>query len=862
MSDKVAKWRREMQEISLDESPQVRQVNDVWHLIDRAQAWKEAGPRMFDEHLERFQKVAISVLGERDPKFELPAEDRIAAAIHGKSRRYSVSLRKGVAETLALLGSWPEALSSCSQGKPSLVASLIIRELLSPADPVLWASLNDVFPLLAEAAPGEFLTCLEDGFASPTKPFEFLFDQEHDGVFGATYISGLLWGLEALSWSPDYLARAALVLGRFAEIDPGGNWGNRPSGSLYSIFCPWFPQTCAPVERRVAAVKALVGEYPDVGWALVLALLPSAHQSSSGSHKPKWRSFIPDDHRKKPTNEEYWQQVSEYAKLALMLATRNFTKLPDLVARIPNLPADVRADFFELLASPELKNLNEEERYPIWDGLQRLILHHQKFADAEWAMSPSIVADLQNRADGIKPEAPASEHQRLFTEDDFHLITEEGDYNEQRSALDARRQAALKLILNSGGLDKVIEMAVHVESPWRLGYTLGVLPEVNADERLLPVSLPADSDGIGAFLSGYIWGRYSAGGWGWVDLLDMSTWPDKSAAWFFARLPFCKNTWDRVAARLGESEGEYWELTGGNTYEAGDDAELGVGLLAKNGRALTAVRGLQSIRYQKKVVDLELAVEVLEAALASGEDPNRLDAHAVVQIISTLQKAEGVDRRRLGKLEWGFLPLLNRFSGGHPAILEQALAEEPDFFCEVIQWIYRPKGKKAPVKEPSEDVKRKAESAYRLLHDWHTPPGTLADGGFSGEGLTAWVDSVKKNATESGHLEVALHQIGQVLFYTQRFAEELWLPEAVARILNENGHEEMRRGLTMECFNSRGVHGFTHGKAERELADGYRSKADAFDLAGFPRLAVSLRDLAESYERDAEREAKRNPYRD
>ena len=114
----------------------------------------------------------------------------------------------------------------------------------------------------------------------------------------------------------------------------------------------------------------------------------------------------------------------------------------------------------------------------------------------------------------------------------------------------------------------------------------------------------------------------------------------------------------------------------------------------------------------------------------------------------------------------------------------------------------------------------------------------------------------------SGHLKVALQRIGHVLFYSQKFADELWLPDSVARVLNQPDNEEMRRGLTLECFNSRGVHGFTHGKEELEIAAGYRSKAEAFELAGFPRLAVVLRGIAETYERDAEREAKRNPYED
>ena len=61
-------------------------------------------------------------------------------------------------------------------------------------------------------------------------------------------------------------------------------------------------------------------------------------------------------------------------------------------------------------------------------------------------------------------------------------------------------------------------------------------------------------------------------------------------------------------------------------------------------------------------------------------------------------------------------------------------------------------------------------------------------------------------------------------------------------------------------MNMRGVHGFSAGKEEREFAAGYRKKAEALDQHGFSRFATAMRELAESYERDAEREAQRNPY--
>ena len=64
----------------------------------------------------------------------------------------------------------------------------------------------------------------------------------------------------------------------------------------------------------------------------------------------------------------------------------------------------------------------------------------------------------------------------------------------------------------------------------------------------------------------------------------------------------------------------------------------------------------------------------------------------------------------------------------------------------------------------------------------------------------------------------------------------------------------MRNGFSTGTYNSRGMHSMDPtGKPERELAEQYRQKAEDVENAGYQRLAVTLRKLADSYDRDAER---------
>ncbi|MBI3765963.1 MAG: hypothetical protein HY277_05615, partial [Ignavibacteriales bacterium] len=305
-------WLRKIRSVTLRPDPPLIQRDERWRFVSRFEGWLNLGSYIANDDLDRFQKQALIVLREKDPKFTLPPEERWKASLHDKNPKYSDVLREGFAESLALLATYPKALSSCSIGKPESIAIISVNEILRTTDWVNWASINDVLPLLAEAAPEQFLDVVEDILNDTNnRTFHDLFAQEGSGILGSwNYMTGVLWALETLAWHQDYLARVAVVLGHLAEIDPHlGNWANRPENSLTTIFLPWLPQTCAPVENRKTAVEALLRECPDTGWKLLLALLPSSHQVTSGSRKPSWREFIPPDHSEKISRKEHFEQV-------------------------------------------------------------------------------------------------------------------------------------------------------------------------------------------------------------------------------------------------------------------------------------------------------------------------------------------------------------------------------------------------------------------------------------------------------------------------------------------------------------------------------------------------------------------------
>jgi hypothetical protein len=860
-------WIEKLRPSSLRSDSPLIQIDEKWCFLARGEAWGALGNRITDADLERFEETAVKVLGERDPRFDLPKEERHAAAIHDKVLQHSRHLRNGIAETLALLGSRPDALSSCTHGKANVTAKLVVRKLLNDATWNQWASLDSHIVLLAEAAPDEFLDAVEAALENlDDTPFHELFAQEGGSVLGGwNYMSGLLWALETLAWNPDYLSRVAVILADLASFDPGGNWANRPANSLVDIFLPWHFQTIAPFEKRRKVIETVLREHSDVGWKLLLALLPHSHGSTSGCHRPTWRDYIPRDWKSGVLRTEYWDQVTAFTDLAVALARQSTDKLQELINRLPDLPRAAHESLLAHLGSTEILGLPEAERLSLWEKLEDLVRQHRKFADADWALSKEAINKIEEAANKLAPETPELRFHHLFSDRDFDLFDEKGDYEYQRRRLDEARQVAAKTILGAGALAGVLEFANEVTAPYEVGRALGSIASDEIEAEVLPSMLnePPNSTS-GRFVAGFVWARYWGRKWNWVDAVLERDWKAQEKAAFFIRLPFEDEVWQRVGTHLGVSdEGLYWKDAWVNPYGPDRDLTVAIEKLLQYGRPSHALLCVARTVDTAGAFSESLAIKSLIAVLETPGSIDQLDNYRTVEVIKRLQQSKTADQAALFKIEWNFLPWLDRFSTGSPVTLERKLSADPAFFAEVVGLVFRSRSDEQPRnEEPDKQKKYLARNGYKLLSEWQRVPGTQDDGRFDVDAFNKWIAEARRITEETGHAEVAQIQIGHVLTRAPADPGGLWIHETVADLLNQRNTGEMRSGFTTQLFNDRGVHGFTYGEEERKLASDNRERAEALDSKGYTRFATAMREFAEQYERQAEREAKRDPFED
>ncbi len=319
-------WIRKIRPTTLIPAPPLTQQNEEWHFISRFEGWQNLGKFLFDEDLNRFSTLAIEVLKEKDPKFDLPKDEQWIAETKGKKKKYSESLLHGLAETFALIGNYPGVLSSTSATKSEILLARTIKIIFKEFDWKNWATLNNHLPLIAKSNPDTYLEILQT-IIDGKQIIKDLFAQEGTGITGWNYMTGILWSLEALSWSEKHLIRVCLILCELSLLDPGGNWSNRPYNSLLNIFMPWIKQTAASIYKKIVALNSIKKEFPELTWELLLDLLPKfGGRAVSPNYKPSWQKFIPEDFNEKYSNSEYWQQLNSYVSICIELVKEDFNK--------------------------------------------------------------------------------------------------------------------------------------------------------------------------------------------------------------------------------------------------------------------------------------------------------------------------------------------------------------------------------------------------------------------------------------------------------------------------------------------------------------------------------------------------------
>lgn len=136
-------------------------------------------------------------------------------------------------------------------------------------------------------------------------------------------------------------------------------------------------------------------------------------------------------------------------------------------------------------------------------------------------------------------------------------------------------------------------------------------------------------------------------------------------------------------------------------------------------------------------------------------------SYASAELLNHLEKTD-LPRDRLIRLEWMYFRIHNDYR--RPRILHEELAQNPEFFIEVLQYSYRAKNE--PQVEQSEEAIAFVLLTHELLNSWHKMPGVQSDGSVDAEALHRWVMRVRELAALCDRSEIADIHIGHMLAFS------------------------------------------------------------------------------------------------
>jgi transcriptional regulator with XRE-family HTH domain len=842
----------------------LQKIGSTWRVASPSDAWFLLAHNLTSADIKRFEAAAHAVLGSADPRFDIDPDERWMAAVRGINRDYSGMLRHGIGQVLILLALWGDRVRAVPDAGRR--ADAIVGKLLQNADQRRWWSLSSDFRLLAEASPGAFLTAVEDSLDQNDPPIDALFGHDEGGVFGAEHLSDLMWALESLAWSPDWMPRVTHVLARLDTIDTKPrHYVNGPANSLRQIHLLWIPQTYATLDERLRALDLIRNRESNAAWKLMLGILPKGHDTSTPSPMPRWRDFTVDK-----VETVTWQLIGRGAAAISERLLADVGLSPErwslLLDRLRDLAPDPAAALVALeAAEPRIRD--KDDRATFWDKLRRVLHHHRQFPNAEWSLPAAVLDRLESVYGRFAPTDPLERIAWLFQHSVQLPKPSAAGWEAEQRDVDPARQKAAQAVYAEGGIAAVLSLARLTDTAGYLGKALYDSGLSASDvDALLEAAVRSDEAHERDVAHGLIISIFRDRKEPWAAALiakaRAENWGDTALLTILRALPIERWTWDQVAEIGGEIETTYWRRA--PVFWTSDDSKDVAHAIRKLISVGRARHALPLAGHGNKVhLPTDLLVEVLQEAarqpFENDGDSNEatMFQHYVAEILQVLDERSDVDRNALVALEWNYLQLLEH--SRRPAkVLLRALSEQPSLFIEMLSAVFKASeesGVVDPEPEDPEHARGVATQAYRLLELWNQIPGTRDEGTIDGEALEAWIKEARALAKAAGREDIADSRIGNMLSASPVGSDGNWPAEPVREVIDLFRSKPMIEGFQIGKSNRRGV--TTRGprdggELERQEAVKYRTwaKAIAYD---HPHTAKVLDALAESYDWEARR---------
>ena len=799
-----------------------------------------------ESHIKRFLNVAEIILSEDDPALDLPEDRQWLAALHGKSREISDLLRASVINSFVLLAVHGNGLFRDRIGFDiEIRIREMITELLSPLNERVLEAQSDALPAYAEAAPDTFLSIIEQDIENGDQEVMKLFRPVDASLFKSPPRVEILWALESLAWSDEYLLRTVDILARLARVESDDSYLNKAINSLAAIFWPAAPQTSVPISELTTVFNRLLEKFPDIGWILCMKQLEQG-SSINPTHKPKWRT---DGHgHGQPVSEhDYWKFVRNAARKAIDWNPHTKETLADLIQSLApptKVPYEWHPEVWKLVENWHNEQSTSDSNRAWLREVMRVSVDFKAFQEAEKAYNMLEPSDHV-----LKYEWLFRSHAVVYSRPE--LVNPDFDIHQYGTKIELQRISALSEIYSEHGLSGLIRLAGLGEGQYAIGNLALRVNSFSGDEAKSLVRNALDEmteenrTQMATLIRSLFMGLEPAS----LDSMLREFSETSSEETFLSILllaPFNSGTW-KLANKLGKGKW-YWKKV--EVQQAADPVQLNeaVERLMEAERPLSAASLAQ---YQIHKIETGRIFRLLESIVKGvnkSRESCRLDPMFIEKAFVQLDKRTDIPRNKIADLEVVYIDFLKHSKRGILCV-EDRINQYPEFYATIIYMAY----KRDDLREDPEDsfmtdrtLEENASKAHGLLYALKRLPGRDEFGKLKLGNLIEWIRKVQSACRGFGRLESGDYRIGELLSKSPDGKDGIWPCEPVREALEKVYSEEIGEGFRTGRINSRGARMGFDGGPEREIEREYLESAQRIKYS-HPKTSKILQELADYY---------------
>lgn len=832
---KYGEWIIPLRECRIIEPSILMVEGSIWTVQNRVEILKRCSEQLILAQLHEIQPIISSILTTVDPKYDLPADNRFAAAIYGKINPHSTGLRQGVAEFLAIIGTETVDLPHCDKRAVDRFVSDIAQQVICASDWKVLASADGELPLLAEASPNLYLSLIERACGEEDCLGEFL--KQDPPSLGVPNGYGLFTGIQYAAQDPKTFAKAMSLLEKLYGTTP------LAAQAIESVLLPWKPETRTDVQTRIA----MGGRLADKGcWKSLLKLLPGETRTAIPIPAPHYLPTIPVN--ASVSMDEYWEVSQGYVDAAIDAAKGNADRIIDLLEAVNSIDMAGKLPRFAELLNSTPEKLANADVFRVWSKLEILLRHYRAFGRDNEFVDHTGCALLSDAARAMAPDDPFLSALFLFTYATFSLAPN-AESLASGEEVEEEREQALNTLYKSEGIGALKQLAQKCTEQRSLGASMSAI--IHSEDAILEIiDWLSSKNGLRETLAGFVTGFYLDHSQTCLYLPKEQGWSAEKTAAHYAQLPCESRVWEAAEDALGTEQASlYWRVAPLSlSFGSVDEAEHAISMYTSMKRHNVATTYAGLCLSHGLVLDADVVDKALQGC-SPAEGEAGLSEYFLGIVCSYLDEKHPTEALAWKEFTW--LPLLRNAGALHndsSLYLFRLMSQNPEFFMTILILLYS----KGSGKDNKGRARIAKARAFEVLHAWRVVPGSTEDG-IDYDELDNWLKHVSELAGNAELADQAKHAVGRCFLHAPSDSDGLFIDRKIAKYLDQDEHA--LSGYSEEAVNSRGaIWVGEHGEAFFKIAREFDAKATELEHTGFMRFAAALRNLAREYEADGKRE--------